>query len=106
MEELTDATFQPFLEGTDTPVLVYFYAPHCATCRSVGPRFEELTSNTSEVLPAKLNTVSQYRTVQAINLRGVPALALYRKGEQVAFHAGNISAPDMQTWLADALKAA
>ena len=85
----------------------------CISTRRIAPpavRWGRALKNwpkkTPQLLAAKLNTVSQYRTVQAIGLRGIPALALYHQGKQVALHAGNISAPDMQTWLEGALKIA
>ena len=55
--ELTDATFDEVVHGSDEPVLVDFWAPWCGPCKMMSPIMEEIAEEYAEKSKiCKLNT--------------------------------------------------
>jgi thioredoxin 1 len=53
--ELTTANFKEVIAGNDT-VVVDFWAPWCAPCRSFAPTFEAASEKHADIVFAKVNT--------------------------------------------------
>jgi thioredoxin 1 len=79
---LTDATFDQVVSGTDTPVLVDFWAPWCGPCRAVAPTVERLAQEfAGRALVGKLNVDQNPRTAQRFGITGIPALYIFKRGQ-------------------------
>jgi thioredoxin 1 len=91
----TDDKFEPSdfaqLLASEPIVLVDFYAPWCGPCRNMMPMIDSLKVEYHERLPiVKVNADASKRLMREMKLVTVPYLALYRKGELVFEHRGEI----------------
>jgi thioredoxin 1 len=81
---LNDQNFQDEIKGSESPILVDFWAEWCAPCRMIAPMLEEIAEEyDGKVRIGKLN-VDQNRAVAAqFGVMSIPTLILFKGGEMV-----------------------
>lgn len=80
----SDATFEADIIGRPGLVLVDFWAPWCAPCRTIAPILEELAGDyAGEVAIAKINADENPGSGEAHMVRGLPTLILFSDGLEV-----------------------
>ncbi len=82
--ELTKDNFEQVVTGSGM-VVVDFWAPWCAPCRSFAPTYEAASERHEGVVFAKVNTEEEQELAAAFNIRSIPTLMLFR--EQVILYA-------------------
>lgn len=76
--ELSSENFEEVISGNDI-VIVDFWAPWCAPCRSFAPTFEAVSEKYPEVVFAKLNTEDVQDVAAFFGIRSIPTLMAFRE---------------------------
>ncbi len=77
---------------SDRLVLVDFHAPWCGPCRAMMPMLDEVQAKMGDALHIeKINVDEQTSLAVQQKVLGVPTLMLFRRGQELWRHAGEIS---------------
>jgi thioredoxin 1 len=80
-----------------TPVLVDFYADWCAPCKMMTPILKQLKSEMGDKLNIiKIDTERNPDVAIKYQVRGIPNLILFRKGQLLWQQAGVVQMPQLQ----------
>lgn len=81
-------SFSDVING-DTPVLVDFFAEWCAPCKMMAPILQDLKSAMGDRLTViKVDTDRNPQVAAKYQIRGVPTLILFHKGDVLWQQAG------------------
>jgi thioredoxin 2 len=97
---LDDATFDKYVERSDLPVVVDFWAAWCGPCKMMAPQFEAAgRASAGRVLFAKLDTDAAPQTAARFGIRSIPTMIEFSGGREVARQSGAMSQAQIERWL-------
>jgi len=101
---VTDATFDTEVRESDIPVVVDFWAEWCGPCKQIGPALEEISEELAgRVKVVKVNVDEHMQAAASLNVRGIPALFLFKDGAVVSNKTGAAPKAALKTWIEGAI---
>src|SRR5579884_1729090 len=80
--EFTEQNFDEQVLKSAKPVLVDFWAPWCAPCRMMAPTVDAIAAEYADrAVVGKLNVDDHRSLATRYNIRGIPALLLFKDGQ-------------------------
>jgi len=102
--QASDVSFRREVEESPLPVLVDFWAPWCAPCRTMGPILDELARERAGHLKVvKVNVDESPDAARRFGIQAVPTLMLWREGAPAPVAQGAVPKRELEKLLAPLL---
>ena len=86
------------------PVIVDFWAPWCGPCRVLGPVIEQLAEEQADLWNlVKINTEEEQELAMQYQIRSIPNVKMFYRGEVIAEFLGALPKPAIEKWLKEHL---
>lgn len=83
----------------DIPILVDVWAPWCGPCRMMAPAYAEAAKILEPgIRMLKLNSENHQEVAAELDIRGIPTLALFEGGREIARTSGAMNTRQIVDW--------
>lgn len=100
--KVTDDSFADDVIGSETPVLVDFWAGYCAPCKQIAPALEEISDEfDGKMKVAKINIEEDPEVAAKFHVRGIPTMMIFKDGQVVATKVGAMTKRKLAEWVGE-----
>ena len=85
--------FEKEVLQSEKPVLIDFWAPWCGPCKMMGPVFEELSDEMTDLKFVKIDTQDNQELAAQFQVQGIPTLSLVKGSKEVNRFSGFAAKP-------------
>jgi len=97
IKNLDESSFKEAIAGSETPVLVDFWAPWCGPCKAIAPLLEELADELDgKAQICKVNVDDNSAIAEEYSIRAIPTLLLFKNGQMVEQFVGMVGKEDLK----------
>lgn len=96
---LDEARLPAYLERTELPVVVDYWAAWCGPCRMMAPEFEKAAGQMPKVRFVKVDTEAAPAAAARAAIQSIPTVVLYQGGREVARYTGTLQSAQLMAWL-------
>lgn len=101
---VTDDSFAKEVLDADMPVLVDFWAEWCVPCKAIAPILDEVaTEYVGKLKVVKLDVDKHKEAASKYQVRGIPTLILFKKGELEANKVGSLTKSQLVAFIESSL---
>lgn len=101
--KIDTSNFQSDVLGSDTPVVVDFWAEWCGPCKMIAPALEELaTEFDGKIKIAKVNIDENPDIAAQYGVRSIPTLYMFKNGEVADQMVGAAPKGRLSDWMKNA----
>lgn len=85
LREITEEQFRTEVLGSETPVLVDFFATWCGPCRAIAPLLERFAAENADRLEmVKLDTDKFEALTEEFGVRTIPTVIAFQGGQELS----------------------
>jgi len=96
--DVTTATWDSEVIGSNVPVVVDFWAVWCGPCRMIAPTIEELAKEyAGKIKVCKLNTDENPEIASKYKIMGIPTIMFFNQGQKVDQIVGAVPKPQLKS---------
>ncbi len=94
MIDVSEYTYRDILSNNDN-VIIYCWADWCAPCKAFAPIYKEISVEHAGITFGKLNVEEQSNLQTKLNVRAIPTILFYKKGQLMDTVLGATSKEDL-----------